>query len=207
VLVGRIRPRHLDRFLTSQEALFTAAGHPRGPGAMGRMRAVLRSFFRWLASTGRIRFNPAASLRAGRYSPPLPHTLRPRDEEVLFTAMTFEESPGTLQDGAIVGLLLGTGMRVSEAVGLNLANVDLRTRTVAIRTKGGHRQTRHISRKVLHYPRPYLRWRKRQSIDSPAYGYPIRSLSKFPSCARMTSASGIYFTKRPLANALEQTST
>ena len=48
--VKRIRPYHLDRFLTSQDALFTSKGHPRGPGALGRMRAVLRSFFRWLES-------------------------------------------------------------------------------------------------------------------------------------------------------------
>ena len=63
--VGRMMPHHLDRFLTSREALFTSTGYPRGPGGMGRLRAVLRSFFRWLESTGQSRFNPPSSLQVG----------------------------------------------------------------------------------------------------------------------------------------------
>ncbi len=167
-LVERITPHHLDRFLTSEEALFTSTGHSRGPGALGRMRAVLRSFFRWLESTGQIRFNPAASLRVGRYSPPVPQTLSPSNEKALLAAMAAENSPATVRDRAMVALLLGTGMRISEAVGLDLGDIDLRSRTVTILTKGGHHQARHLSKNALRYLRPYLRWRKRRSTDSPA---------------------------------------
>ena len=121
--MAHIGPHHLDRFLTSEEALFTVTGHPRGPGGLGRMRAVLRSFFRWLASTGQTRFNPAASLRVGHYSPPIPHVLGKHDEEALFEAMASVIDAAALRDRAIVGLLLGTGMRVSEAMSLNAGDL------------------------------------------------------------------------------------
>jgi len=64
-LVERVSSHHLDRFLRSEEALFTSTGHPRRLGPLGRMRAVLRSFFRWLESTDRVRFNPVPSLPVG----------------------------------------------------------------------------------------------------------------------------------------------
>ena len=41
VLIARITPHHLDGFLTSEETLFTAAGHPRRQGGLGRMRPLL----------------------------------------------------------------------------------------------------------------------------------------------------------------------
>ena len=58
-----------------------------------RLRAVLRSFFRWLVETGHIRSNPAATLRVRSYCQPAPKMLMDTDRMTLLTAMEESHDP------------------------------------------------------------------------------------------------------------------
>jgi hypothetical protein len=60
----------LSLFLTSDDARIGATGKLKSPGAVNRLRAVLRSFFGWLYKTGQIGANPACCLRVNVYKPP-----------------------------------------------------------------------------------------------------------------------------------------
>ncbi len=71
---------------------------------MGRTRAVLRSFFGWLESTGETGFNPAASLPVSRYSPPVPQVLSTRDEKTMLVAISTEDGLANMRDLALVGV-------------------------------------------------------------------------------------------------------
>ena len=76
--------------------------------------------------------------RRARVAPPaaaLPRTLSPAEAERLIEAAA-GTTPRALRDRALVELLYGAGLRVSEAVGLERAGVDLDERLVRVIGKG-----------------------------------------------------------------------
>ncbi|MBA3683678.1 MAG: tyrosine-type recombinase/integrase [Planctomycetes bacterium] len=103
--------------------------------------AVSRRFFRWLHEDGRIATNPARAI-------PVPDD---GEDDLLAPAMTQDEvrafidglprsTPIDLRGVAMVELLYGCGLRVSELVALDDGDVDLRARTVHVRDGKGHQQ-------------------------------------------------------------------
>lgn len=64
-----------------------------------------------------------------------------------------------IRDLAIVTLLLGTGMRVSECVGINVGHIDLETNTVKITRKGGNETILYFGEEVEEAVLDYLKQR------------------------------------------------
>src|SRR5207244_12641762 len=90
---------------------------------------ALRPSFRHQQLLGARDDNPAAELALPRRRRKLPRTLSPAEAERLVEAAN-GTSPRDLRDRALVELLYGAGLRVSEAVGLDKASVDLDGRLV-----------------------------------------------------------------------------
>lgn len=114
---------------------YLAELHTRGldPVSVARKLAAIRSWFRFLRRRGVVDANPARQVR----SPRLPRKLvsfLPIDEAVAL--MDARHPRGTARDVAIVELLYASGLRVSELVGLDLADVDLAEMTVRVLGKG-----------------------------------------------------------------------
>jgi integrase/recombinase XerC len=99
--------------------------------SIARKLSSLRAFFRFLEKRGAIRGNPAASVRSPRRKRPLPRAL---DVDDTFRLV---EAPGhpsarvrahsealRARDGALLEVLYGAGLRVSECVGLDVGDVD-----------------------------------------------------------------------------------
>lgn len=116
-----------------------------GPATIGRKLSSARAFFRFLVKRGVIAGNPAAAIRGPKKGKPLPRALGKEDAELLV------EAPGAtgrtshrrlsateearqkvlrLRDTAMLELLYGTGLRVSELCDIDLDDVD-RARFVA----------------------------------------------------------------------------
>ncbi|HBR34215.1 MAG TPA: tyrosine recombinase XerD, partial [Firmicutes bacterium] len=88
-----------------------------------RKIASLRSFFKYLTLQGLVEHNPLLHLHSPKRQKKLPQFLYVREIEEL---LKFEDaSPKGLRDRAILEVLYGTGMRVSELTGLNLDDLDL----------------------------------------------------------------------------------
>lgn len=117
----------LRRWLAMSEA--------RAPASLARRVSSARSFFAWMVDTGRRPDDPAKRLRAPRVPRTLPDTL-----EVPAAAAIVETPPHGgrlgLRDRALLELLYGAGLRVSEAVGLDWDAVDLGARLVRVTGKG-----------------------------------------------------------------------
>ena len=63
--------------------------------------------------------------------------------ERLLDAADFDQTPLSVRDRALLEVLYGTGARISEAVGLDVDDVNLAERTVLLRGKGGdHHESR-----------------------------------------------------------------
>ena len=86
------------------------------PATIARRVASVRSFFRHLVLVGSAHVNPAAELELPRRIRRLPRTLSPGEAERLIDAAA-GTTPRALRDRALVELLYGAGLRVSEAVG------------------------------------------------------------------------------------------
>jgi integrase/recombinase XerC len=105
--------------------------------ARSRARALasVRSFYRYLVRTGRLSSSPAAAVRSPKLPTTLPKVL-PVDEVFAVLSVPGKDGPLGVRDRALFELLYGSGLRVSEACGLDLDHLDLRARNVRVLGKG-----------------------------------------------------------------------
>lgn len=104
---------------------------------LGRKTAALRGFYRFLVRRRIVRNDPTAVLRTPRSKRPLPVFLGVEDTfRVMDAPPTGGRSPLPLRDGAMLELLYGAGLRVSELCGLGIDGVDLTERTARVVGKG-----------------------------------------------------------------------
>ena len=102
--------------------------------SLARHLSTLRSFFRWACREGHLAKNPARSLPSPRLPKSLPRAMTLPDTERLLDAD--EEGSFPERDRALFELLYATGLRVSEAAGLDLEDVDFASRLLRVVGKG-----------------------------------------------------------------------
>jgi integrase/recombinase XerC len=117
--------------------------------SVARRVAALRRYFRWLRKAGVIAADPSANLAALGARARLPRVLSHREIDVLLDAppLRATEVPEEIRwrDDAVLELLYGSGLRVSELCGLGPGDVDLRRRTVTVWGKGSKQRQVPIS--------------------------------------------------------------
>jgi integrase/recombinase XerC len=123
--------RALRRFLAS------FAGD-NGAATIARKLAALRAFFRDLQRRAERADNPARSLRLPKVQKPLPRPLSVPDMSEIVEVADRGRADEVLRvrDRAMLELLYGAGLRVSELCGLNLASVELAARSARVLGKG-----------------------------------------------------------------------
>lgn len=116
---------------------YVGALHEAGyaPATIARRLASLRSFFRFGQREGWVDANPAKALRNPRKPRNLPHFLSSQELARLLAAPP-ANTPMGLRDRAILETMYSAGLRVSELVGLNESDVDLRAEILRVRGKG-----------------------------------------------------------------------
>ncbi len=120
-----------------------------------RRLAAARSYFRHLMLLGVRTDNPAAAVTPPRRNRTLPRTLSPAEAERLVDAAN-GSTPRALRDRALVELLYGAGLRVSEAIGLARTSVDLDGQLVRVLGKGGKERIVPLGRPAVEAVRRYL---------------------------------------------------
>src|SRR5262249_14625061 len=125
------------------------------PATVARRAAAIRSFFRHQQLLGTRTDNPAADLDLPRRRPKLPRTLSAGEAERLVEAAAGVQ-PRDLRDRALVELLYGAGLRVSEAVSLERGGVSLDERLVRCTGKGDKERIVPIGRQAAEALRRYL---------------------------------------------------
>ncbi|MDR0878840.1 MAG: tyrosine recombinase [Treponema sp.] len=97
--------------------------------------SCLRSFFRFTMDEHIREDNPASILESPRRRMHLPEVL-PREDVERILASVDAATPLGLRNRAIYELIYSAGLRVSEAAGLNLMNLDLPAKTARVMGKG-----------------------------------------------------------------------
>lgn len=102
----------------------------------------LRQFFRFLAREKEIPTNPAALLECGKAGNRLPETLRADEVNTLLQSIDPADLPYGSRDRAILEMIYGSGLRVSELVNLRADQVDWEENFLRITGKGN--KTRYV---------------------------------------------------------------
>jgi len=164
---------------------------------VARRIAAARSFFRHLQLIGARGDNPAAEIELPRRTRKLPRTLSAGEAERLIEAAA-GTTPRALRNRALVELLYGSGLRISEATGLERNGVDLDERIVRVIGKGNKervvpvgRQAVEALRRYLSRGRPYLDRRHRPELFLNARGGPLTRSGAFLILRDLAERAGL----------------
>lgn len=132
--------------------------------SLARKLACLKSFYRFHVREGTAAKNPAEGIRSPKLPKNLPRVLTKDDANVL---MEFPEGDTALplRDRAILETLYSTGARVSEAVGLNLGDLNQSDGLVHLRGKGRKERIVPIGDVALQAIQAYCASLKRATAD------------------------------------------
>jgi integrase/recombinase XerC len=143
--------------------------------SLARHLSTLRSFFRWACREGHVERNPARGLPSPRLPKTLPRAMTLPDTERLLGAE--EEGFIPERERALFELLYATGLRVSEAAGLDVEDVDLSSRLVRVTGKGSRERIVPFGEEAGDALREYLpsraALRRRAEESDPSAGEPL----------------------------------
>jgi len=169
----------------------------RAATTVARRIAAVRSFYRHQMLLGARDDNPAAELELPKRRRALPKTLSPGEAERLIDAAA-GTTPRALRDRALVELLYGAGLRVSEATGLDRASVDLENRLVRATGKGSKervvpigREAAEALRRYLSRGRPFLDRRHRSELFLNAQGGALTRAGAFLILRKLAAKAGL----------------
>ena len=144
----------IDRPLV-REYLSSLVASGLASASVTRKVSTLRSFYRYLRNEGVLQDDPFFGVRGPRRERRLPTFLTTEEMDALIAAAD-QETPQGLRDRALVELLYAAGLRVSEAVGLDVASIDQRERTAVVQGKGSRERLVMIGRPAARAIERYL---------------------------------------------------
>jgi integrase/recombinase XerD len=217
LLAARHAPRTVEAYRRDLEQLAAWLEHPvssasveelerwiaqmradgRAATTIARRIAAVRAFFRHQMLLGARGDNPAAALALPKRLRKLPRTLSPAEAERLIDAAA-GTTPRAMRDRALVELMYGAGLRVSEALGLDRRAVDLDERIVRALGKGRKERLVPLGRpaveslrRYIAMGRPHLDRRHRPELFLNARGGPLTRAGAFLILRRLAGKAGL----------------
>ncbi|MFW5863108.1 MAG: tyrosine recombinase XerC [Desulfohalobiaceae bacterium] len=143
---------------------YLASLHLQGldKSSMARKLSALRGFFRFQQKKGQLQADPLQGLqnpKQGRHQPRVLNV----DQVLALLEAKIEPSPVGLRDQALAELLYGSGLRVSEALALDLQDLDLAQGWVRVLGKGNKERLVPLGRASARRLQAYLQ--QRRSFD------------------------------------------
>ena len=168
--VGSVSRADLDRFVGARRAGGAA------PSSVARQLAAIRMLHRFLVEEGMRADDPSADIEGVRVPAGIPKPLTEEEVTSLLDAIVSTDPVG-LRDRALIELLYATGARISEAVGLSLADLDADDGLVRLFGKGSKERIvpygRHATAALAEWlgpsGRPHLvpnRWGRRGDAEA-----------------------------------------
>ena len=174
--------RELRRFTTFVESVdnwgevkshqvtqFIGYLHQQNLQAKSIQRAIsaIRSFLNFLVECGVIQTNPAVASVVPRGSKKLPKVLDPDQAAALFGSEA--TNPRDLRDRALLEILYGSGLRLSEAVGLNIEDLDLNQGYARVVGKGNKERNAPLGRLCIQALQAWLSAHPAPSPEAPVF--------------------------------------
>lgn len=154
--------RDLRRYLADLDR----AGYARRTTA--RKASVLRRYFDWARRTGRVEADPSTALSAPRGASTLPRILNHAELDALIEGSARSDGDPLMdaRDRAIVELLYGSGLRVSELCALRPGDIDETASVATVWGKGSKQRRVPVSAPALDAIRSWLKVRPAMASES-----------------------------------------
>ena len=125
------------------------------PATRNRHRTTLHALYQWLVREGEVEVNPVSQVERKKEGTRLPRPMTRRQIETIFSRLD------GLRERALFSLLHRSGLRVDEALGLNVEDVSFRSGTFRVIGKGNDERVGYLSEDTTPLLRRYLRERGR----------------------------------------------
>ena len=126
---------------------------------------AVRSLYKFLCREGILEINPVESIRTPKLDKKLPKFMTVNDTEALLNLPDLNTLSG-IRDSAIMETLYSAGMRVSELVGIDVADVDFLNGVVKVKGKGKKERLSPIGNHALKAIQAYLDKRKLEMVSN-----------------------------------------
>ncbi len=132
---AEVTEAHVTDFLaTLREG---SADHPPlAASSAARTLVAVRGFHRFLALEGEVDADPAGAVSPPRAPARLPKAIGLDEVEALLESASVGDTPASLRDRALLEVLYGAGARISEAIGLDIDDIDTTEGVVRLFGKG-----------------------------------------------------------------------
>ena len=136
-----LREKDLGEDLTKVDAgdvrswMVDLMGKGRAATSVNRKLSSLRSFYRFLLKKKEIEVNPMLKVVGPKKKKTLPSFLREQEMDRLLDEISFEDNFEGCRDRLILEMFYATGMRLSELIGLNDADIDFSARLLKVTGK------------------------------------------------------------------------
>jgi integrase/recombinase XerC len=167
------------------------------PASINRKIASLRSFYGYLRKKGLVTQDPTKILAALKTRKKLPVYVEEKSMEMLFDTDIFPEDALGFRDRIIMELLYGSGIRLSELIELEIADVDIKGKTIRVMGKRSKERLIPISASLTALLSRYLTERAPEETtnaliltDSGKAAYPVfvqRTVKKYLSAVTTLS--------------------
>jgi integrase/recombinase XerD len=127
--VSSVRDKHFENYFNEQRSAGLA------DSSIARAMSSVRGWFGFMTDEGDIANDPTARLKGGHRGRTLPKPLGEQEVADLLTSLPFVTARD-LRDRALLELLYDTGARVSEAVGIDLSDLDFDEELILVTGKG-----------------------------------------------------------------------
>lgn len=117
--------------------------------SINRALVAIKSMFRFGVDEGLLATDPTLDVKGPKPPRPLPKALTEAQIERLFAVLPADRSAVARRDRAILEVLYGTGVRVSELVGMSIGDVDFDTRFARVVGKGSKERAVPVGRSAF----------------------------------------------------------
>ena len=166
--------------------------------SQARLLSSLRSFFNWCIEEGDLKDNPCDRIDAPKLGKYLPAVLSVEEVDAIMESVDLK-APTGLRDRAILEVLYGCGLRVSECTGLLLSHVHLDEGYVDVVGKGNKQRIIPLGEMAAEAVRNYLPARPEPAARAyedvlflNRFGRPLSRVSVFNLVKERAMAAGIH---------------
>lgn len=152
--VTDIDRQHVQGWLVASHALGLA------PASLARRLSSLRSFFQVAVAAGWCKADATVGLKPPKQRKRLPRSMPPEQTSALLHAT---DASSDIRDRALLAVMYGCGLRVSEVVGLNLHDIHLDVAEIRVLGKGRKERMAPMPAAVVQMLREYMQLRSRHA--------------------------------------------
>lgn len=164
--LGSITPEKVDAELVRDWIAFLM-DEQRCASTINRKLSSIRTYYRFLLRKGLVAVDPLQKVTGPKKKKPLPVFLKENEMNRLLDDIDFGESFEGCRDRMIIEMFYATGMRLSELVGLNDADVDFSTALIKVTGKRNKQRLIPFAKELESSMREYVNKRNEK--------FPLRS--------------------------------